>query len=160
MTDRPGIGIDPSWSPDGTSIAFVGCAQAVCNPNDYEVFTVPAGGGTAARITNDGLRDQDPYYSATGSEIALVTQDSGSDLLRPWNLRIAAADGSSVRQVTSATNAIAGPGHWSPDGRWILFHRLVLPITRGFEIYRIHPDGTGLEIVDTGHGGINEYPTF
>ena len=161
VTDRPGVGIDPSWSSDGSLIAFIGCAQPVCNLEDYEVFTIPVEGGDATRLTNDGLRDQDPYFSPDGASVSLITQAAGTDILRPWNLRLAATDGSSVSNVTDPEeNAIAGPGHWSPDGDWILFHRLVLPITRGFEIYRVHADGSGLEVVDTGHGGVNEYPTY
>jgi Tol biopolymer transport system component len=46
---------EPSWSPDGTSIAFVGDVD-----RQSGVFTVPSGGGGLSRLTTGG--DTDPNW--------------------------------------------------------------------------------------------------
>ena len=40
-------------------------------------------------------------------------------------------------------------GRLTPDGAWLYFRRLE---TRGFGVWRVHPDGSGLERVAAGSG--------
>ena len=61
-----GGGFDPSWSPDGTQIAFAryeGC----CNP---EIYVMNADGSDERRLTAlDGF-DTNPAWSPDGTKIA------------------------------------------------------------------------------------------
>src|SRR5262245_20054880 len=63
---------DPAISPDGATVAFV---QVTVNEkeNRYEssVYTVPAKGGEARRLTS-GIRDTWPRWSPDGKQIAFV----------------------------------------------------------------------------------------
>lgn len=160
ITDRGGTNIDPSFSPDGETVIFVGCPRSVCFPDDYELYVVPATGGEVHRLTDDGLRDHDPYYSPDGREIAWLTQTS-EDGLHPggsWNIRRAAADGSDVRMVTDDRNINSKP-EWSRDGSTIFFHRLDVRNADVFSVFSISPDGTGMREVTAGQPGVNEFPS-
>ena len=54
-------GTDPAWSPDGTRIAFI---------HIDDVLVVPAAGGSAVNVTNDGMGYYGPVWSPDGSELA------------------------------------------------------------------------------------------
>lgn len=167
VTNRPGTNIDPSFAPDGRTIAFVGCPQALCTTEDYEVYLTAADGGDGAndarRLTDDDLRDHDPYFSPDGSRLAWLTQTStaGRNPGGAWNIRLAAADGSGLRRVTDDDEINSKP-EWSRDGTTIYFHRLDpgRGVRRpGFSIFAVRPDGTGLREVTAGQPGINEFPS-
>src|SRR5205085_1845997 len=51
VTSRPGRNLDPSWSPDGSTIVFVGCPTSACLDKDLCVYTVPVSGGEPRRLT-------------------------------------------------------------------------------------------------------------
>lgn len=157
VTNRGGVNVDPSWSPDGTTIAFVGCPVSACYPTDYEIYKIPAAGGTAVRLTNDKLRDQDPQFSPDGTRVAWLTQTAQTAPAGAWNIRVAAVDGSGAQWVTN-DSAVNSKPNWSRDGALIWFHRLDTAIWPGFNIYNIRPDGTGLTLVARGPGS-NEYPS-
>lgn len=160
ITDRGGTNIDPSFSPDGESVIFVGCPRSVCFPDDYELYLIPVTGGDARRLTDDGLRDHDPYFSPDGTRIAWLTQTSEHGL-HPggsWNIRIASADGSDVRLVTDDRNINSKP-EWSRDGSTIFFHRLDVRNAEVFSVFAIAPDGTGMREVTAGQPGVNEFPS-
>lgn len=93
---------DPTWSPDGAEIAF---------GYDFDIWTVPAAGGPAVRLTTDTEFDFDPIWSPDGSSIAFER-----------NLDIWVVD-----PVTGVeTPLITGPDWqqwptWSPNGDRIAF---------------------------------------
>ena len=157
VTDRPGTNLDPSWSPDGRSIVFVGCPQAICFENDYEIYVVPAAGGAAKRLTNDGLRDHDPYYSPDGKSIAWLSRTDPRGPVGVWNIRIMNADGSGQRAVTNDGHINSKP-NWSRDGSLIYFHRFEIGRTE-WGIYSIRPDGTGMRELTKGVPGNSEFPS-
>lgn len=145
VTDRPGTNIDPSFSADGRTILFVGCPQAICTPGSYEIYRIGLTGGEAQRLTEDDLRDHDPYESPDGRQVAWLTQVEGG-LVGTWDIRIAAADGSGARRLTGLDGVTSKPD-WAPDGSVIAFHRLE-PGTDAFALFTVRPDGTDLRPLD------------
>jgi TolB protein len=121
-----------SWSPDGTEIAFTREQSDVAN-----VWAVDVATGALRQITDDGF-GWDPAWSPDGNQIAYF-HDS-----QIW---VANADGTGHgRPVTIIHGQEAFAPHWSPDGRWITFYSG----SGHNDLYRIHPDGTGLtQLTDT-----------
>ena len=50
---------DPSYSPDGEKIAYVGRGA---NGKDREIYTIDATGGTPFQLTYNYTRDDDPSW--------------------------------------------------------------------------------------------------
>ncbi len=161
LTARPGTNLDPVFSPDGTSIAFVGCPRAVCTEPNYEIYVMPATGGDATRVTDDGMRDHDPMWSPDGRRLAWLTQIS-LGLPGTWDVRIAIASGRAVDASTATRlvgdNGITSRPEFTPDGSQIVVHRIPPGGTR-FGIYRIPVAGGPLVEITQGHPGNNEYPS-
>lgn len=169
VTDRSGQNLDPSWSSDGKQIVFVGCPSTICFASDYEVYTVSATDGKpAVRRTFDKFRDHDPYYSPDGKQVAWLTETEGV-LARPpagaWSVRLAAASQAdwskegSYRWIINDRNINSYPA-WSPDGKRVAFHRLVLGKGQGFGIFTINADGSDLRELPKQAKEICEYPSF
>ena len=51
---------DPTWSPDGTRIAF---ARLIDVATRYDIYTVPAEGGAEERVTDDPHDDMHPNWT-------------------------------------------------------------------------------------------------
>jgi Tol biopolymer transport system component len=159
ITHRGGTNIDPSWSPDGTTVAFVGCPGSFCLASRTEIYEVGSNGGDPVRVTHDSIRDNDPYYSPSGDRIAWLSETSAAGIAGTWNIRMAAPDGSDLTMVTNDHNINSRP-QWSPDGKEIYFHRLVYDAAQPhFGIWAVHPDGTGLRDLSAGQPGAATYPS-
>jgi hypothetical protein len=75
LTTGPGATGDasfPSWSPDGTQVVFA----ANWNGNQ-DIYTIPATGGVAVRMTDDPGVESTPVWSPLGNKIAFNTDRSG-----------------------------------------------------------------------------------
>lgn len=160
ITSRPGTNLDPVFSPDGTSIAFVGCPRAICTEPDYEIYLMPATGGEARRVTDDGLRDHDPMWSPDGRRLAWLTQVTPG-MPGAWDVRIAAAsgravDGAAARRLVGDAGVTSRP-QFTADGTQIVVHRIP-PGGSRFGIYRMPVTGGPLVEITAGQPGNNEYP--
>ena len=58
----------PTWSPDGTRIAFSGLTGGLT-----DLFTVDVASGAVNRLTNDAYADIQPAWSPDGERIAFAT---------------------------------------------------------------------------------------
>jgi dipeptidyl aminopeptidase/acylaminoacyl peptidase len=65
----------PSWSPDGTRIAFIGGLMSDQGATGGDIYAVPAGGGTLTDLT-PGIHVTPAWLSWTGPQSMLVSQVS------------------------------------------------------------------------------------
>lgn len=79
------------------------------------LWTVPAAGGKARRITPDLFEAMRPDWSPDGHQIAAQAYDGGM-----WHIWLLSADGKRKRQLTSGDYDDSFP-RWSPDGGRIAF---------------------------------------
>lgn len=122
--------MQPSWSPDGESIAFMAGSRSSAG-----IFAVGSD-GTGLRQLSDGLRwDTQPSWSPDGSRIAFASLSGGRSEV--WTVQ---ADGSDLRRLTDLGARSEWP-HWSPDGKQIAFVSDYDTVTA---IYTMYADGSGL----------------
>ena len=100
------------WSPDGKMLAY--CAKRNGN---YDVYTIPAAGGTETRLTEAEGLDDGPEYTADGSKIYFHSERAGGV---PKIFRMN-PDGSAQEQVTFDEPYADWFPHPSPDGKWLVF---------------------------------------
>ena len=116
----------PTWSPDGTRIAFV---------RDRDLFVMNADGSGVQSLTATFDRSvDDPDWSPRGDQIAF---SDGFDLY------VMGADGTSPPQLIPTTTANQRYPSWSPDGTTIAYAQLN-------EVGRVNPDGSGETILVSG----------
>jgi dipeptidyl aminopeptidase/acylaminoacyl peptidase len=125
-------GFHPSWSLDGTSIAFSRVVQLcqfdVCLA---DVFVIPAVGGSATNLTrNKSGTAYEPAWSPDGSRIA-YSQDR-----RIWTIR---ADGTEKTGLTAGQEFVQDVEVvWSPDGSKLSVTRLL----EDAEVFVMSADGS------------------
>jgi Tol biopolymer transport system component len=117
--------IEPTWSPDGTKIAF-----SSRRSGSFDIYVMNGDGTGTLQLTSSEENDSHPTWSADGNRIAFA---------REGDVWVMGADGSSPRRVSQATVEEAEPA-WSPDGRWIAYVRRT-PGTAVREIWLMLPDG-------------------
>jgi len=98
------------WSPDGKTLAFVGRRDG-----EWDIYTIPVGGGEERRLTTCPGLDDGPDYAPDGEFIYYNSFCSGK--MEIWRMR---SDGSRAEQLTRDAHSNWFP-HPSPDGRWVVF---------------------------------------
>jgi TolB protein len=97
------------WSPDGSTLAFVGERNG-----DFDIYSIPAAGGTETRLTTAKGLDDGPEYSPDGKYIYFNSVRTG--IMQIWRMR---PDGSEQEQITHDDFNDWFP-HISPDGKWMV----------------------------------------
>ena len=98
------------WSPDGQTLTY--CAE---RNGEFDVYTIPVGGGEEKRLTSAPGLDDGPEYSPDGKFIYFNSDRTG--LMQVWRMK---PDGSQQEAVIADeyNNWFAHP---SPDGKWLVF---------------------------------------
>ena len=124
--DLPGDVFHPTWSPDGSRIAF---------DMDNDIYSVQVDGSEPVRLTDGPGSDTQPAWSPDGTQIAYVHSKDGN-----YDIWLMNADGSEPKPITSGPDLDLQPA-WSPDGTHLVFqsNRSGNP-----EIYVMAADGTDL----------------
>ena len=93
LTDGDWDDTDPTWSPDGASIAFLS-RRHDRREHDYavDVFLLPAEGGEPTRLTDTSLDLGTPVFTPDGTRILCQGSDISDDLLVARNGGLFAVD--------------------------------------------------------------------
>jgi Tol biopolymer transport system component len=146
----------PSFSPDGTRIAFMGL-----DGGDYDIYVADLETGEATRLTDAPGSDAWPAWSPDGATIAFASErddclyapeaapcwvDPGAEPGEHHDIWLMDADGSSERRVTPEFGQFVS---WSPDGEHLL--------VSGYSLYVLRRNGTGRSDVLSEAGGIPDW---
>jgi Tol biopolymer transport system component len=110
--------VQPSWSPSGARLAYWGLARGSSRPR---ISTVPAAGGPAVPVAEDGSANWNPVWSPDGRYLYFVSDRGGS--MNLWRVRIDQGSG----RVSGEPEAVVAPSPatWflslSADGRRIAY---------------------------------------
>jgi dipeptidyl aminopeptidase/acylaminoacyl peptidase len=105
---------DPTWSPDGSQIAFVMSPRGHLTryAGDGDIYVMNANGTHIRQLTH-GLAASAPAWSPNGSRIAFIEgQGQG--------LAIVDTNGSHQHVIAHGRGYYESPT-WSPNGRWIAY---------------------------------------
>jgi Tol biopolymer transport system component len=137
---------NPSWSPDGSQIAFEsGRDNQMLSYVNHDIYVMAADGSNVKRLTNDGADEGGPRWSPNGDLIAYAKMDYFPDQTisenPAWDIFVMNADGTQQIQLTNDLSNDLELS-WSPDGAQIAF----ISDRNGpdFDIYVMNADGSNV----------------
>jgi tetratricopeptide (TPR) repeat protein len=90
---------EPTWSPDGTQIAFVSARAG-----NWELYWIDIATGQEQRLTNDSAADVAPVWSPDGKQIAFLSNRDGA-----WAVYVLDLKSDRVQRVIATGDAYPDP---------------------------------------------------
>ncbi|MGZ8632493.1 MAG: TolB family protein, partial [Solirubrobacteraceae bacterium] len=114
----------PSYSPDGTQIAFRGDLDLTEPSGDEEIYVMNADGTNVRQLTSNADYDSAPSWSPDGKRIVFESAPAGTFTAgveaHEKDIYVMRADGTHVRRLTDSPGLDEG-AEFSPDGTKIVF---------------------------------------
>ena len=146
LTSNPAFDGDPSFSHDGSRIAFTSARDS----GNFFIYIMDADGSNQIRLHNTALMDSQPSFSPDDSRIVFTSTRDGN-----FEIYIMNIDGTNQTRLTNTIAEDRDPS-FSPDGSKIVF---TSNRDGNFEIYVMNSDGTNPTRL-TSSAAIDEKPAF
>ncbi len=116
-----GDAVQPSWSPHGQRIAYWAVLWSESGGRQRDLWTVPADGGPAERVTDDPAVDWNPVWAPDGKFLYFASDRGGS--MNLWRVPIDELSGKVVGLPEPVTTPSPFVGHLSlaADGRHLAY---------------------------------------
>ena len=123
----------PTWSPDGTQIAFQSKRDG-----DSEIFVINVDGTGERRLTFNDRADIDPVWSPDGSHIAFSSNRFQTDVDEAFGLQLfdiytMKADGSDQFNLSNRIDSNDTGPQWLPDGKYLVYDSQMAGAYGGYE---------------------------
>ncbi|HSC51398.1 MAG TPA: hypothetical protein VLD16_14135, partial [Gaiellaceae bacterium] len=151
VTRGPALDQWPTWSPDGSRLAFVRGKDA-----GAELYVVGAGGKGLRRLTRNHVEDATPSWSPDGRLIVFASKRARTG---PFSLLVIPAAGGVASRVGGVRG---GEPAWSPDGTRIAFARAAPGVTvETTNVYVMNADGSGVrQLTHERRGTVSHHPSW
>ena len=118
--ERAGEAFQPSWSPDGTRLAYTAQIGGLTNLYIYDFGT-----GATRQLTNDPYADLQPAWSPDGRRLAFVSDRFTSNLqtldFGPYRLGSIDPESGAIEPIDTGLSGDAVNPQWSADGQSLFF---------------------------------------
>ena len=158
--EAPCLGDDePVYAPDSKGVAFIRYLGPLVTsptgdgevPTDCGLWIGELSSGEVTQITSNTDascdREYTPHWSPDGTQLTYWRDPYANGEPTGTAVYVINADGTDEQRLTDPA-MFAGYPDWSPDGEWIVFDTyplLEFQCCRVSNLYRMHPDGTGME---------------
>ncbi|MFI6265232.1 amidohydrolase family protein [Micromonospora sp. NPDC051006] len=113
LTNGPYDHREPRFSPDGRRIAFSSDLSG-----SYGIHLLDVDTGRITPVADTGVEEYEPAWSPDGDRIAFVVANTRIDV-------VDLASGIRSTAVTAPAGAVLHSPTWTPDGRDLVYHRLL-----------------------------------
>ncbi|HEV7905407.1 MAG TPA: hypothetical protein VGO96_16320, partial [Pyrinomonadaceae bacterium] len=119
LTNNSASDFDPTWSADGTKIAFISDRDGSGGTGVGEIYVMNPYGNGQTRLTYNNTYDFNPAWSPDGTKLAFVRYTIANYEF-DYDIYVMDSDGSNQTRLTTAIGGDYDPT-WSPDGTQIAF---------------------------------------
>ena len=148
-------GDEPSWSPDGTKVAFEFIDEDK-HPGHLQIYVINVNGLGLERVTRDSTIKKEPAWSPNGRKIVYCSLDEDG-----FQIYVVDANSKNRKRLTHGPRNKRQPT-WSPDGRtiaYVIYERIDVGRVKP-TIHLMTADGQHLDQLSDGHNGSDLHPDF